>query len=157
MILFTAASANAITPDEWRKLINDSENFDVIPNGEVAVLTDCDVKTDKYRILFGAFHGVRFSGPNMLEVKGNKFVIILGAGENGYTGMWGYEIFTEPRVNTFFATTLRLDESVRPIWFMKRYQISAKKFAEQCSNYVPYDPMMIGQKTWDSDAGKPIK
>ncbi|MBI2046088.1 MAG: hypothetical protein HYT28_01525 [Parcubacteria group bacterium] len=166
MIVFTAASnASAITPDEWQELINRLEYFDLIPDGEVAVLNDCGVRTEKYKILFGALHGVRVSGPNMPRfdenlpdkprIRGNNFVVTLGAGENGYTGPWGYEIFTIPRDDTLFAIILGKMESVRPIWFLRWYPISAKEFKKFCGNYVPYDPLGIG-KTWAPDGSGPL-
>jgi len=171
MVLFTATNANAITPDKdndkdnyqkitpdnYQKLLNSLQYFDIIPSGEAAILNDCDMKTEEYKILFGAVHGVRASFPNMPEFKGNKFIIILGYGKNGYAGPWGYEIFTEPRADRFFTITIGKTESVRPVWFMVWHYISAEEFAFHCKDYVPYDPLSIGKKTWDSDAGKPIK
>lgn len=153
MILFTAESVSAISPDEWQNQINRLDYYDVIPDGEVAIVNDCGF-TDgaTYKILFGALHGVRVTGPNMPHFKGNNFVIVLGAGENGYTGPWGYEVFVEPRSRTFFAIIVGKTESIRPIWFMKWYMISAKEFEKFCGKYVPYQAIDT-EKTWD-DNGK---
>ena len=107
VIVFIAADVFAISPDEWQNRVNGFGYYDLTPSGEIAIVNDCMI-TDvtngvTYKILFGALHGIRVSGPDMPHFKGNNFVIALGAGENGHSGPWGYEVFVEPRPKTFFA------------------------------------------------------
>ena len=136
---FPAADAFALSPEEWQNQINARDYYDLIPDGEIAIVNDCGFTNGtSYKVLFGALHGVRVSGPNMPYFKGNNFVVTLGWGENGYTGPWGYEVFVEPRPQTFFVIIVGKTESIRPIWFMTWHKITGEEFEKYCGNYVPF-------------------
>lgn len=157
MIIFTTANASAvISADVWQEITNRLGYYDKIPTGEVAILNNCGFSngTD-YLVLFGAVHGVRVTGPNMPHFKGNNFVIVLGDGENGYTGEWGSEIFTDPRPGTFFVVIVGKTESIRPIWFMTWYKISGEEFEKYCGSHVPFKGRDI-EKTWALDGNGPM-